>query len=251
MRFLRDTRLRQGAALLEQTSLRVGEIAARVGFKDPLYFSRTLARSSSAVPWLTASVGILRSTTVGRFQFQGPCTVIAVYVRPPATIPGQADAALPFPRRWRTACRNWDRRFLHISSPARPTCEILFRFHKARKTRRPQIPGPASLPESGRACAVHGWISPPSRSARSRVKRARRSGSGPTLGRFVNTIMSATTPWLTWQLTEMALLEKPPYSGRKAVNADDQCRLTPGVSVARPAGAKSARRKRMAARRVP
>jgi AraC-like DNA-binding protein len=40
MRFLRETRLRQGAALLEQTALRVGEIAAKVGFQDPLYFSR-------------------------------------------------------------------------------------------------------------------------------------------------------------------------------------------------------------------
>jgi AraC-like DNA-binding protein len=40
MRFLRDTRIRQGAALLEQTDLRVGEIAGKVGFEDPLYFSR-------------------------------------------------------------------------------------------------------------------------------------------------------------------------------------------------------------------
>lgn len=40
MRFLRDTRLRQGAALLETTSLRISEIAVKVGFKDPLYFSR-------------------------------------------------------------------------------------------------------------------------------------------------------------------------------------------------------------------
>jgi AraC-like DNA-binding protein len=40
MRFLRDTRLRQGAALLETTSLRISEIATKVGFKDPLYFSR-------------------------------------------------------------------------------------------------------------------------------------------------------------------------------------------------------------------
>ncbi|MEI7436374.1 MAG: AraC family transcriptional regulator [bacterium] len=40
MRFLRDTRLRQGAALLETTSLRISEIAAKAGFRDPLYFSR-------------------------------------------------------------------------------------------------------------------------------------------------------------------------------------------------------------------
>lgn len=40
IRFLRETRIRQGAALLESTSLRVREIAAKVGFQDPLYFSR-------------------------------------------------------------------------------------------------------------------------------------------------------------------------------------------------------------------
>ena len=50
MRFLRDTRLRQGAALLDQTSLRVREIAARVGFQDPLYFTRMFGEAFKCSP---------------------------------------------------------------------------------------------------------------------------------------------------------------------------------------------------------
>ncbi len=55
MRFLRDTRLRQGAALLETTSLRISEIATQVGFTDPLYFSRMFTGVFKCSPWPIAS----------------------------------------------------------------------------------------------------------------------------------------------------------------------------------------------------
>lgn len=50
MRFLQQTRLRQGAAMLEQTSLRIGEIAAKVGFQDPLNFSRAFVTAFKCSP---------------------------------------------------------------------------------------------------------------------------------------------------------------------------------------------------------
>lgn len=47
--WLRDLRLETAAGLLRETAMRVGEVADRVGFEDPLYFSRAF-RSRYGVP---------------------------------------------------------------------------------------------------------------------------------------------------------------------------------------------------------
>lgn len=47
--WVRDLRLETAAGLLRETALRVGEVAARVGFDDPLYFSRAF-RARFGVP---------------------------------------------------------------------------------------------------------------------------------------------------------------------------------------------------------
>jgi AraC-like DNA-binding protein len=49
-RFLRGMRIAQSRVLLEQTSLRIGEIAAHVGFEDPLFFSRAFRLLSGCSP---------------------------------------------------------------------------------------------------------------------------------------------------------------------------------------------------------
>ena len=50
MRLLHGMRLMHGRVLLEQTSLRIGEIAAGVGFADPLYFSRAFHAETGCSP---------------------------------------------------------------------------------------------------------------------------------------------------------------------------------------------------------
>lgn len=50
MKFLVGMRIMQGRVLLEQTSLRIGEVAANVGFVDPLYFSRLFRAASGCSP---------------------------------------------------------------------------------------------------------------------------------------------------------------------------------------------------------
>lgn len=48
--WIRRVRLREAAALLRSTSLRVGEIAHLVGYADPLYFSRVFRREFGVAP---------------------------------------------------------------------------------------------------------------------------------------------------------------------------------------------------------
>jgi AraC-like DNA-binding protein len=50
MRYLRTVRIEQSKLLLTQTQLSIGEIAARVGFKDPLHFSRVFHQQATASP---------------------------------------------------------------------------------------------------------------------------------------------------------------------------------------------------------
>jgi AraC-like DNA-binding protein len=55
----RTTRMRQAALLLRTTGLRASEVARRVGFSDPLYFSRVF-RATYAVPPSRYAAGQLR-----------------------------------------------------------------------------------------------------------------------------------------------------------------------------------------------
>lgn len=48
--YINSVRLRRAAALLDQTELRTGEIAAQVGFDDPSYFSRLFRRTFGMSP---------------------------------------------------------------------------------------------------------------------------------------------------------------------------------------------------------
>ena len=50
MRYLRQVRLEYAKRLLATTALTVNEIAARVGFNDPLYFRRTLKHAVGCTP---------------------------------------------------------------------------------------------------------------------------------------------------------------------------------------------------------
>ncbi len=50
MRYLRDLRIRQSIGLLQATDLRVNEIAAAVGFRDPLHFSRAFHAATGKSP---------------------------------------------------------------------------------------------------------------------------------------------------------------------------------------------------------
>lgn len=50
LRYLRRVRVDQGCFLLSRTLLRVSEVAARVGFKDPLHFSRVFRRKTGMSP---------------------------------------------------------------------------------------------------------------------------------------------------------------------------------------------------------
>lgn len=50
MRYLRHVRVENARRLLATTTLSVNEIAARVGFNDPLYFRRTLKRALGCTP---------------------------------------------------------------------------------------------------------------------------------------------------------------------------------------------------------
>jgi AraC-like DNA-binding protein len=52
MRYLRTVRLEQSKLLLTQTQLSIGEIAARVGFEDPLHFSRVFHQYVTLPPRL-------------------------------------------------------------------------------------------------------------------------------------------------------------------------------------------------------
>jgi AraC-like DNA-binding protein len=49
-RFILKTRMEKAKKLLAFTHLSVGEIAAAVGFSDPLYFSRTFRRYAGLPP---------------------------------------------------------------------------------------------------------------------------------------------------------------------------------------------------------
>lgn len=48
--WIRQVRLREAAALLRTTGLRVGEVAQLVGYADPLYFSRAFRRAYGVAP---------------------------------------------------------------------------------------------------------------------------------------------------------------------------------------------------------
>ena len=48
--WIRQVRLREAAALLRTTGLRVSEVAQLVGYSDPLYFSRAFRRAYGAAP---------------------------------------------------------------------------------------------------------------------------------------------------------------------------------------------------------
>lgn len=48
--YINSMRLRRAAELLDQTELRIGEIAAQVGFDDPSYFSRLFRRTFGMSP---------------------------------------------------------------------------------------------------------------------------------------------------------------------------------------------------------
>ncbi len=50
MRYLEGVRLRRAADLLRRTALPVGQVAAEVGFDDPLYFSRRFRASTGTSP---------------------------------------------------------------------------------------------------------------------------------------------------------------------------------------------------------
>jgi AraC-like DNA-binding protein len=52
MRYLRTVRMEQSKLLLTQTQLSIGEIAARVGFEDPLHFSRVFHQYATLPPRL-------------------------------------------------------------------------------------------------------------------------------------------------------------------------------------------------------
>ena len=55
MRYLRTVRIEQSKLLLTQTQLTIGEIAARVGFEDPLHFSRVFHQHVGRPPRLYRS----------------------------------------------------------------------------------------------------------------------------------------------------------------------------------------------------
>jgi AraC-like DNA-binding protein len=52
MRYLQTVRIEQSKLLLTQTQLTIGEIATRVGFKDPLHFSRVFHQETTVPPRL-------------------------------------------------------------------------------------------------------------------------------------------------------------------------------------------------------
>jgi len=57
--WVRHARLAQAAVLLRSTGMRVGEVAALVGFSDPLHFSRAFRRAHGVAPSRYAA-GVLR-----------------------------------------------------------------------------------------------------------------------------------------------------------------------------------------------